>query len=171
MIFSDANKKIFLLFMMYLFLLWGCGDSKSDKRAPDFSLQEITGETVSLEQYRGKIVLLDFWATWCPPCRESIPELIALQRNYGEKGLVVLGISMDDPNRISNNDLAAFKNHFKINYRILRATTDVLRDYFGKGAQISIPTMFFISREGEIVDKHVGFRPGAVEASLKKLLQ
>ena len=162
-------KTSFLLCFMGLLFLWGCGESKSGNQAPNFSLQEITGETVSLEQYRGQIVLLDFWATWCPPCRESIPELVALQGKYREKGLIVLGISMDDPNKTSNSDLAAFKNRFKINYQILRATSEVLRAYFGQGS-ISIPTMFFINREGEIVEKRVGFRPGAVEASLKKLV-
>ena len=163
-------RTCFLLCTMGLVFLWGCGESKSEKKmAPDFSLKEITGETVSLEQYRGQIVLLDFWATWCPPCRASIPELVALQGKYREKGLVVLGISMDDPDMVKNSDLVEFKNKLKINYRILRATSGVLRDYFGQG-NISIPTMFFINREGEIVDMHVGFRPGAVEESLKKLV-
>jgi peroxiredoxin len=155
---------------MGLFFTTGCGKSKaSDKKAPAFSLREITGETVSLDQYKGKIVLLDFWATWCPPCRESIPELIALQKKYREKGLVVLGISMDDPHSVSESDLASFKKHFKINYKILRASAKVVKDYFGK-ENISIPTMVFIDPEGKIVGKHVGFMPGAVEASLKKML-
>ena len=162
-------KKNVLLCLMGLLLIWGCGESKTGKTAPEFSLQEITGETVRLEQYRGQIVLLDFWATWCPPCRSSIPELVALQGKYKEDGIIVLGISMDDPSKVNNTDLGAFKKQFKINYKILRASTEVLKDYFGKGS-ISIPTMFFINREGKIVDKHVGFMPGAVEASLKKLL-
>jgi cytochrome c biogenesis protein CcmG/thiol:disulfide interchange protein DsbE len=147
----------------------GCGESESGDSAPAFSLQEITGEAVSLEQYKGKIVLLDFWATWCPPCKKSIPELITLQNKYREQGLVVLGISLDDPHRVSNSDLVSFKKHYKINYKILRGSADVVKDYFGK-ENISIPTMFFINPEGKIVDKHVGFMPGAIEASLKKML-
>ncbi|MBW1943660.1 MAG: TlpA family protein disulfide reductase [Deltaproteobacteria bacterium] len=164
-----SRKKIILSCLLVFLFSWGCGEPKGGDSAPAFSLQEITGETVSLDQYKGRIVLLDFWATWCPPCRKSIPELVALQDKYKEQGLVVLGISMDDPSKVSDSDLAAFKKHFKINYKILKASTDVLKDYFGTG-NISIPTMFFINREGKIVDKHVGFMPGAVEASLKKML-
>ncbi len=162
-------KKSVLLCLAFFLLTVGCGETKSGDSAPGFSLQDITGEKVSLEQYRGQIVLLDFWATWCPPCRKSIPELVTLQSKYEEQGLVVLGISMDDPNRVTDNDLASFKKHYKINYRILRASAEVLKDYFGK-ERISIPTMFFINPEGEIVDKHVGFMPGAIEASLMKML-
>ena len=163
------RKKIVLTCLLVFLFSWGCGESKGGDSAPAFSLQEITGETVSLEDYRGQIVLLDFWATWCPPCRKSIPEVIALQDKYKEQGLVVLGISMDDPNKVSDSDLAAFKKHYKINYKILKASAEVVKDYFGK-TNISIPTMFFIDREGKIVDKHVGFMPGAIEASLKKML-
>ena len=162
-------KKIVPLCILCLLLTAGCGESKNGDSAPAFSLKEITGETVSLDQYKGQIVLLDFWATWCPPCKKSIPELITLQSKYKEQGLVVLGISLDDPNRVSDSDLASFKKHYKINYKILRGNAEVVKDYFGKQS-ISIPTMFFINPEGKIVDKHVGFMPGAIEASLKKML-
>lgn len=161
-------KRALLLCFMGLVFLGGCGKSESGKKAPDFSLQEITGKTVSLKQYLGHIVVLDFWATWCPPCRRSIPELVAAQGKYRKKGLVVLGISLDNPEQVNNTDLEKFKNYFKINYQILRVSTQVLKDYFGHQS-ISIPTMFFINRKGDIVDKHVGFSPGEVEASLKNL--
>ena len=124
---------------------------------------------VSLKQYAGDIVLLDFWATWCPPCRQSIPELVSLQKKYSDQGVIILGISLDNPQQITDDYLSAFKRKFEINYPILRADQAVYQDYFGT-ENVAIPTMFVINRDGKIVDKHVGFVPGAVEESIKKLL-
>ncbi|MBW1722017.1 MAG: TlpA family protein disulfide reductase [Deltaproteobacteria bacterium] len=143
--------------------------SEGGRAAPDFSLEDLSGELVSLSDFRGKVVLVDFWATWCPPCRQSIPELVQLQKKYREKGLVVLGISLDDPQMISSKSLQAFGEAFGINYNILRGNQKVVLDFFGK-AETAIPTMFVINREGFIVDKHVGFRPGSLEESLKRHL-
>ena len=113
--------------------------------------------------------MLDFWATWCPPCRGSIPELVSLQEKYDEKGLVILGISLDDPRTTPDRYLQAFKRKFRINYAVLRFTPGVISDYF-KEETPSIPTMFIIDRKGQIRDRIVGFRPGKVEASLSKIL-
>jgi peroxiredoxin len=156
--------------IILLFLFHGC-EKKVDawQTAPEFSLKDLSGNMVSLKQYRGYIVLLDFWATWCPPCRQSIPELVDLQEKYRDKGVVILGISMDNPLQFSTRYLRAFKEKFKINYKILRVNRQVALDYFGT-QNMAIPTMFVINREGKIVDKHVGFRPGAVEKSIKKLI-
>ena len=82
--------------------------------APDFSLPDLSGKTVSLEQFRGKVVLLDFWATWCPPCRMTIPLLINLQEQYGKKGLIILGVSIDDPRKVKDKDLLYCKKMTKI---------------------------------------------------------
>ncbi len=165
------TRKGFLFAPLILFLLFfGC-NKKADitREAPEFTLQDLSGKNVSLSEHRGNPVLLDFWATWCPPCRNSIPELVDIQDKYRDKGLVILGISMDDPRQVNNRYLAEFKRYFKMNYPILRASRKVVRDYFGD-SDISIPTMFIINREGRIVDVHVGFRPGAVEGSLKKII-
>ena len=103
------------------------------------------------------------------PCRVSIPELGKLHEKYRDKGLVVLGISMDDPGQFTNEYLRAFKEKFGINYKILRYNTTVLRDYFGEG-RIAIPTMFLIDRKGRIREKIVGFRPNVLKKSLIGLL-
>jgi peroxiredoxin len=157
------------LFSLLMFLCVGCSKKEnSGDMAPDFSLEDLSGNPVSLEASKGSVVVLDFWATWCPPCLMSIPELVDLQQKYGEKGLVILGISLDDPEQISNGDLLDFKKRLQINYTILRADWKVMEDYFSSG-DASIPTLFVIDRKGRIVDKHVGFRPGMVEESLKEL--
>jgi peroxiredoxin len=137
--------------------------------APDFTLQDLSGKPVSLRQHKGQVVLLDFWATWCTPCRRSIPELVVLQEKYRDQGLVVLGVSADNPRDTSVNALLAFKERFKINYSILLADRNITRSYFPTG-QIPLPTLFVIDREGMIVDSIVGYKPGVVERSLKKLI-
>ncbi|MBW1818722.1 MAG: TlpA family protein disulfide reductase [Deltaproteobacteria bacterium] len=160
---------IFILAMPLLQL--SCqADVGAGPPAPDFSLQDLSGNDHSLPKYSGKVVLLDFWATWCPPCRLAIPELISLQKKYGDRGLVVLGVSVDDPAMATKTYLRAFKNKFRINYTILRVNRQVMADYFGNAAP-AIPTMFLIDREGRIQDKFVGFEPGAVEKSAAKLVK
>jgi cytochrome c biogenesis protein CcmG/thiol:disulfide interchange protein DsbE len=169
----ETNKLKFLtlLIICCALLIWGCKDGvRAEQPAPDFTLKRISGDPVSLKQFRGNIVLLDFWATWCPPCRQSIPELIELQKKYKDKGLVVLGISVDDPHMVNDNYLRAFMEKFRINYRVLRSTDDVLRDYFGT-KEFPIPTMFIIDRNGKINRKMEGFRPGYLEKLLKELIQ
>ncbi|MGD2127131.1 MAG: TlpA disulfide reductase family protein [Desulfobacteraceae bacterium] len=163
-------RLISLTFLVILLIFSGCSNKEDVRKlAPEFSLEDLFGNTVTLQGSRGSVVLLDFWATWCPPCRIAIPELVELQKKYKEKGLVIIGVSVDDPQSVTNGDLLAFKEEFKINYRIVRADWKVMNDYFGL-EDVAIPTMFVIDGEGWIVEKYVGFRPGALEKSLKKLL-
>ncbi len=143
---------------------------EAETLAPEFSIPDLSGETVSLEQYRGSVVLLDFWATWCPPCRMTIPVLVDLQQQYKNKGLVILGVSIDDPRQVSDHDLTYFKKMTDINYPLLRYTPKLMQDYFF-GEQLSVPTMFVIDRNGHIRDKIVGFRPEALEKSLAAVIQ
>ena len=96
--------------MIMLFLLGGCGGSDSPKEAPDFTLKDLSDNQVSLQDHRGKVVLVDFWATWCPACQYSIPDLIRMQNEYEDKGLVILAISLDDPDKANNSFLKAFKD-------------------------------------------------------------
>ncbi len=167
---SHIRAYIFASLILFL-LLQGCSKHgvAAKPSAPDFTLQDLAGNEVSLRQHKGQIVLLDFWATWCPPCRQSIPELVDIQEKYRDHGLVILGISTDDPRRTSVKTLLAFKNKYKINYSILRANHSVTTAYLGTG-QMPIPTLFVIDREGRVVDGIVGYAPGAVERSVKKLL-
>lgn len=137
--------------------------------APDFLLSDLSGQAISLEENRGRVVLLDFWATWCGPCRMSIPELVKLGEKYSEEKVVILGISLDDARRVSNKQLESFIEKQKINYRILRYDMKILQDYFGN-ERVSIPTLFVIDQKGVIRDKIIGYSPGVLENSLKRLL-
>jgi len=137
--------------------------------APDFMLEDISGKSLSLSDVRGKVVIVDFWATWCGPCVMSIPELVDLQEKYKDKGLVVVGISVDD-DKVSKGELLAFKEKMRIIYPILRANNKVFEDYFGRTKGFSIPTLFVIDREGKVRDRFVGYKPGAVEKSVQSLL-
>jgi cytochrome c biogenesis protein CcmG, thiol:disulfide interchange protein DsbE len=162
--------KILLLF--FFFILSGgltANAVAKDVKAPDFTLVDLSGKSVSLNQHLGKVVLLDFWATWCPPCRMSIPELVKLQEKYREKGLVILGISLDDADT-KNAYLESFREKYKINYIILRGDDKTTEKYFGR-SQFSIPTLFVINRDGMVSDMFSGYSPGAVEKSLGKILK
>jgi len=154
----------------FLFFNPGCHkDVKADPVAPDFSLLDLSGQMQTLSKHKGHVVILDFWATWCPPCRMSIPELVKIQEKYRDKGLTVIGVSIDDPHQASNAYIRAFREKFKINYTIVRYSNKVMFDYFGY-ASPSIPTMFVIDRDGKIRAKVVGFRPGALNKLLADVL-
>jgi len=164
-------KMILMLLLMMTLVSVGCGEGAgSRKPAPDFLLEEMSGAKISLNNFKGKVIIIDFWATWCPPCLMSIPELVALQEKYKERGLTIVGISVDDPGKVSDKDLAAFMEKTRINYSVARVDMRVLQDYFANDNNMAIPTMFLIDRQGMIAEKKVGFAPGAVEKSIKKLL-
>jgi len=164
--------KILIVAVSFLTFICTSGCKEEDGGgilAPDFLLSDLSGQAISLEENRGRVVLLDFWATWCGPCRMSIPELVKLGEKYSEEKMVILGISLDDARRVSNNQLESFIEKQKINYRILRYDMKILQDYFGN-ERVSIPTLFVIDQKGIIRDKIIGYSPGMVENSLKRLL-
>ena len=171
MYFKDKSK-IWILISFFLFIvIVGCQkEVEAGPTAPDFSLKDLSGQTVTLEQYRGKVVLLDFWATWCPPCRMTIPMLIKLQDKYRDDGLVILGISIDDPQQITDKDLRYFIKMNKINYPVLRYNQKVMKDYF-EGERVSIPTMFIVDRNGKIRDMIVGYAPDPLKKSLAAVMK
>jgi len=123
--------------------------SSQTQTAPDFTLNSPDGKPLTLSSYRGKVVLLDFWATWCTPCRAEIPRFIEWQQKYGDKGFVVLGVSMDD----SSKDAAAFAREMKITYPVVMGTSQVADAY---GGVLGLPVNLLIARDGRIVQKDVG---------------
>ncbi len=121
--------------------------------APDFALTNAEGKTIRLSDFRGKLVLVDFWATWCGPCRMEIPGFVKLYNKYREKGLVIIGVSLDQNGWEAVNP---FVKEYQVPYPIVIATREVTEAYGGIPA---IPTTFIISPQGKILEKVVGFRP------------
>lgn len=134
--------------------------------APDFTLKSSEGKTIKLSDFKGKVVIIDFWATWCPPCRKGIPDLIDLKKKYGSKGFEVIGISVDSDN--TKNDVVPFIKTNGINYPVAYVESSVIESY---GGIQSIPTSFVIDKKGKIVASYVGITPKATyENHIKKLL-
>lgn len=117
--------------------------------APDFSLPDLSGQQIRLSTYRGKVVLLDFWATWCVPCREEIPHFIELQRRYAGQGLQIVGISMDD----SADPVRDYYARFGMNYPVLMGNAKIGELY---GGVLGLPIAFVVGRDGRIYAKHTG---------------
>ena len=133
--------------------------------APDFTLESLDGKSVRLSDLRGKAVLLNFWATWCSPCKIEMPWFIELQNQYGAQGLQIVGVAMDDS---SKADIAKFAKHMGVNYPVLLGKEAVGDAYGGVPA---LPETFFIGRDGKIVDKIIGLKGKAdIEDSIKKAL-
>ena len=133
--------------------------------APDFTLQSLDGKTVRLSDFRGKPVVLNFWATWCGPCKIEMPWFVDLQKEYGPAGLQFLGVAMDDA---STKDIAEFAESMKVNYPILIGKESVGDDY---GGVQFLPETFYIDRNGKVVDKAFGLKGrGEIEDAIKKIL-
>jgi cytochrome c biogenesis protein CcmG/thiol:disulfide interchange protein DsbE len=125
-------------------------ESKDRKRATNFELKDASGKLVHLADYRGKVVLLDFWATWCEPCAIEIPWFTEFERKYKDRGFEVIGVSMDDEGW---KVISPFVNAKRINYRILLGDDKTGDQYGGIDA---LPTTFVIDREGRMARVHVG---------------
>lgn len=135
--------------------------SAADSEGVKFSFPGLDGKAINLEDYRGKVVLVDVWATWCPPCRMEIPGFIKLYDEYKDKGLVIIGISIDED---GIKAVKPFAEEFKINYPIALADGSDVTKVFGPIR--GIPTKFLIDKDGKIVQKMVGYRD---EDALKKV--
>jgi thiol-disulfide isomerase/thioredoxin len=136
------------------------------KLPPAFELPDLSGNVVTLADYEGKVVVLDLWATWCPPCRQEIPFLVSLYEEHKDAGLVVVGIGLDDGGA---KVLEPFVKQNSVTYPILVGNRDVGQTYQLKG----IPTTFILDRNGRIAAKHLGFRPSdadVMRAEVARLL-
>jgi len=130
-----------------------------------WSLVSLEGKPINSADLKGKVVILDFWATWCPPCRKEIPGFIELQEQYGPEGLVIIGVALDDDGPSVVN---AFAEKIGINYTLAMGNQAVLR---AAGGVEALPTTLIINREGKVVDKHIGYAPKSIfEKTVKSLL-
>lgn len=138
---------------------------KSSALAPDFTLPTSDGKSMKLSDLKGKVVILDFWATWCPPCRKGIPDLIALKKKYGAKGFEIVGVSVDTDTK---SEVVPFMKEQKINYPVVYGNMNVYQQYGGIRA---IPTSFVIDKQGKIVASYEGLiSVETYENHIKKLL-
>jgi len=137
---------------------------KNPEAAPAFQLNDLAGKPVSLAEARGKIVLLNFWATWCGPCRAEIPDLVDLQKRYADK-LEIIALTTDEDD---SDQVRRFVLQSGINYRVAMASDEVRRNYGGVAA---LPTSFVIDSDGRIVQKHVGLNdPAIYELEVRAML-
>jgi thiol-disulfide isomerase/thioredoxin len=164
-------KLLPLLILLALPLFYGCSDSdktskaSAPRSAPEFTLEDVAGNMVSLSELKGKVVLLDFWATWCPPCRESIPHLAKTYNHYKDQGLEVVGVSLDT----NIDDLKDYVISKKIPYKVVIGNQQVKVAY----GVSSIPRMFLVDRNGVISADYLGFSSSIgdeMEAKIETLL-
>ena len=142
----------------------GAGGS-APRPAPGFTLQSLDGRTVRLSDFHGKAVVLNFWATWCAPCRVEMPWLVELSRRYRAQGVEVVGVSMDDPGQ--EQEVAKFTRERGVDYTILLGN-DAVGDAYG-GARF-LPQTFFLDRDGRIVKQAVGVTTrGELEENVREL--
>jgi peroxiredoxin len=141
------------------------GNKLQGQVAPDFALPALDGKTLKLSDFRGKAVLLNFWATWCEPCKIEMPWFVDLQKKYGPQGLQVLGVAMDDA---SPKDISEFAQKMNVNYPIVVGKEQVGDQY---GGIPYLPSTFYISRDGKIVDRVFGLvSRSEIEDNIQKAL-
>jgi thiol-disulfide isomerase/thioredoxin len=133
--------------------------------APEWQLTGLNGKTVKSSDFRGKVVILNFWTTWCVPCRVEIPHFVELQKQYGDKGLAIIGVSLDEhgPDAVKK-----FVKQIGVNYPIVVGDQKVVEAY---GGIVAVPTSFVIDRQDRIASRHIGYEDKAVfEEEIQSLL-
>ena len=138
--------------------------ARNPERMPPFLVNDLDGGIISTADLHGKVVLVNFWATWCPPCREEIPELIELSKRYKDK-LLIIGVSMDDA---PAGEVRQFARQIGITYPVVMGSGAIEAEYGGVPA---LPTSFVISPDGRVVQKHAGLYPiGVYDTEIRSLL-
>jgi thiol-disulfide isomerase/thioredoxin len=134
--------------------------------APDFALKSVPdGKEVKLSSLRGKAVLVNFWATWCEPCKVEMPSLVDMQKKYGPQGLQIVGVAMDDAD---DKEISTFAHKMGVNYMVLRGTEEVGNRY---GGVEQLPTTYYLDRSGKVVDETIGMAgEAAFEDAIKRAL-
>ena len=181
---NSLNVFYFSVIILFLFIV-GCDNSTAQQKnkklkknniqnvkkknsilAPDFTLADLEGNTITLEQLKGKVVLLNFWGTWCGPCRKEIPDFIRLAKKYKDDGLEIIGVTLTSG---PPENIKAFSDKWGINYKLLTDIsgneTQTVTALYGQatGKRITgIPTTFIIDREGYIQKRYVGPRSEAI---------
>jgi len=155
-----------LALALVLLVLGACSKSGAveiGSKAPDFTLTDIEGNNVSLAEFSGKVVIVDFFASWCPPCRMEVPDFIALMNEYGSGDFAMIGVAVEDLGAAKS-----FGEKMKINYPVLVDDGKVSGAY---GPIRSIPTTFVIGKDGNVARVYIGYREKAVfEKDIKELL-
>ena len=155
------NYKIFLFPVFAVLFFLSIATAKDLIEAPDFTLKDLDNKEVTLSDYKGKVVFIDFWATWCPPCRMSIPAVEELYEKFKDEDVVVFGINMEsDPDKVRS-----FAEENDMQYKILMRDQKVGRYYGVRG----IPAFYIINQEGKVSDKYVGFDPSLKEIWIEKV--
>lgn len=169
-LFHSALLSGFLLVMAAASLLSTSGPADAAPRpgqaAPNFKVISTAGQTISQENYRGHVLILDFFATWCQPCRKSIPHLVEMNRKYGRQGLQILGLSVDED---GEQNVKTFTDEFQVNYPLALAGDSTTVDF---GVR-SVPIMYLIDKKGRIAEVYRGYTievGRSVEQSIKRLL-
>jgi cytochrome c biogenesis protein CcmG/thiol:disulfide interchange protein DsbE len=140
------------------------GNAVTRPLAPDFSLTDLSGQTLQLSRYPGKVVLLNFWATWCSPCRSEIPRFVDLQSKYDRDGFEIIGISLDDDPKL----VRAFYQQLRMNYPVAIGDAKLAEQY---GGVLGLLVSFLIGRNGRIYAKYVGETDiSLIEREVKSLL-
>lgn len=155
---------LLILCVGILFLLPHCAKkTKAPASTPDFTLKTLEGQEITLSGLKGKVVLLDFWATWCGPCKESIPHLTQIYKNYRDKGFELIGMSTDKAGDVEM--VRRFVKSMEIPYPIIMTPDEVARNYKITG----LPTTVLIDREGKIREKIVGYNSAIGQQILSKV--
>ena len=169
------KKGLTLLFIIFL-LLQGCGKAKasnninksniaashSDRQPmPDFTLEGLDGNQYAISQFRGRVLIVDFWATWCGPCKVEIPFLENLYSQYKDKGLTIIGVGLDNPVALQR-----FYDAMGMNYIVLKGTQAIAQEFQIRG----IPTTYLLDKQGRIAHRFVGFSP-ALKQTFETMVQ